>query len=171
MLTQCSFDTTQNRFYCYKGKNCMKNFCADLREHKTEIINYEKRNDTLNKKKKRKCIINKKFTIYAQKDLLSMMAKKNFKVKDHCQYTGKYTGTAHDICNLRYKITENIPVVFHNGSTYDYHFITKALAIEFEGEFECLVENTKKYLIFAVPIKKKIRKIDKDENDKIVNRF
>ena len=24
------------------------------------------------------------------------------KVKDHCRYTGKYRGTAHDICNLRY---------------------------------------------------------------------
>ena len=33
----------------------MKNFCLDLREHATKIINYEKkkkkRNDTLNKKR------------------------------------------------------------------------------------------------------------------------
>ena len=28
----------------------------------------------------------------------------NFKVKDHCHYTGKYRGAAHDISNLRYKI-------------------------------------------------------------------
>ena len=62
-----------------------------------------------------------------------MMAKKYFKVKDHCQYTGKYRRAAHDICNLRYKIQKKIPVVFHNGSTYDYHFIIKGLAEEFEG--------------------------------------
>ena len=30
--------------------------------------------------------------------------KKYFNVKDHCHYTGKYRGAAHDICNLRYKI-------------------------------------------------------------------
>ena len=34
-----------------------------------------------------------------------------------------------------------IPVVFHNSSTYDYHFIIKELANEFEGQFECLGEN------------------------------
>ena len=68
--------------------------------------------------------------------------KKYHKVKDHCHYSGKYRGASHDICNLRYKITKEIPVVFHNGSTYDYHFIIKELAEEFEGEFECLGENT-----------------------------
>ena len=41
------------------------------------------------------------------------------KVTDHCNYTGKYRGTAHSICNLRYKTPKEIPVVFHNGSTYD----------------------------------------------------
>ena len=56
-----------------------------------------------------------------------------FKLKDHCHYTGKYRGAAHDICSLRYKIPKEIPVVFHNGSTYDYHFIIKELAKEFKG--------------------------------------
>ena len=54
--------------------------------------------------------------------------KKYHKVKDHCYYTGKYRGVAHDICNLRYKTPKEIPVVFHNSSTYDYHFIIKELA-------------------------------------------
>ena len=58
---------------------------------------------------------------------------------------------------LRYKISE-IPVVFHNDSTYEYHFIIKELAEEFEGEFECLSENTDKYITFSVPITKKITK-------------
>ena len=51
--------------------------------------------------------------------------------------------------------------MFHNGSTYDYHFIIKNLAEEFEGEFECLGENTEKYITFSVPIKKEITKKDK----------
>ena len=92
--------------------------------------------------------------------------KKYHKVRDHCHYTGKYRGAAHDICNLRYKIPKEILVAFHNGSTYDYHFIIKELAEEFEGEFECLGENTEKYIIFLVPIKKEILKKDKDGNEK-----
>ena len=47
-------------------------------------------------------------------------------------------------------------MVFHNGSTYDYHFIIKELAEEFEGQFECLGENTEKYITFSVPIKKEL---------------
>ena len=93
--------------------------------------------------------------------------KKYHKVKDHCHYTGKYRGAAHDVGNLRYKIPNEIPVVFHNGSTYDYHFIIKELAEEFEGKFECLGENAEKYITFSVPIKKEITKTDKDGNGKI----
>ena len=64
----------------------------------------------------------------------------------------------YDICNLRYKIPKEIPVVFHNGSTYDYHFIIKGLEEEFEGEFECLGANTEKCITFSVPIKKETTK-------------
>ena len=41
------------------------------------------------------------------------------KARDHFHDTGKHRGAAHNICNLRYKILKEIPVVFHNGSTYD----------------------------------------------------
>ena len=34
-----------------------------------------------------------------------------------------------------------IPVVFYNGSNYDYHFIIRELANEFEGQYEWLREN------------------------------
>ena len=40
--------------------------------------------------------------------------KKYHKVGDHCHYTGKYREAAHDICNRRYKIPKEIPVIFHN---------------------------------------------------------
>ena len=91
----------------------------------------------------------------------------NDKVRDHCHFTGKYRGAAHNTCNLRYKIPKNIPVIFHNGSTYDYHFIIKELAYEFEGNFECLGENTDKYITFSVPIKKRIENKNRDITYKI----
>ena len=80
----------------------------------------------------------------------------NNEVKDHCHYTGKFRGAAYDICNLRYKTLKEIPVVFHDGSTYDYHFIIKQLEKEVDGQLECLRENTEKYITFSVPIKKEL---------------
>ena len=41
-------------------------------------------------------------------------------------------------------------------STYDYHFIIKELVRAFKGNFDCLGENTEKYITFSVPLKKKI---------------
>ena len=82
------------------------------------------------------------------------------KVRDHCDYTGKLRGAAHNICNLRYNVPKKIPIVLHNGSTYDYHFVIKKLAEEFKGEFE--FENTEKYIAFSVPLKK-----ENDNNKKI----
>ena len=78
------------------------------------------------------------------------------KIKDHCHYTGKYRGAAHSKCILNYKIVKEIPVLFHNGSVYDYHFTIKYLSREFKGNFECLGENTDKYISFTVPFKKVI---------------
>ena len=88
-------------------------------------------------------------------------------VRGHCHFTGKYRGAAHNTCNLRYKVPKNIPVIFHNGSTYDYHFIIKELAREFDGNFECSGENTEKYITFSVPIKKRIENKNMDITYKI----
>ena len=90
--------------------------------------------------------------------------KKYRKVRDHCHYTGEYRGAAHSICNLKYRVPKKIPIVFHNGSTYDYHFIVKELA----EKFTCLGENTEKYIItFIVPIQKEVPRID--ENGEVTN--
>ena len=54
-FTYCSFDETKNKLRHDRGKNCMKNFCEDLKKHTTEIINYEKkRNDVVNKQRREK---------------------------------------------------------------------------------------------------------------------
>ena len=170
LLTHCSFDKTKNKIDYFRGEDCMKKFCLDLREHATKIINYEKKKMIPLLTKKEEKNHNKQNVCYIcrKKFNTNDSDKKCHKVRDHCDYTGKYRGAAHDICNLRYKIPKEIPLVFHNGSTYDYHFIIKNLAEEFEGEFECLGENTEKYINFSVSIKKEITKKDKNGNDKIV---
>ena len=133
----------------------MKKFCKDLREHTTKIINREKKKITPLTTKE-KIHYNEQEICYTCKKEFDKSDKKNYKVRDHCHYTGKYRGAAHNICNLRYKIPKEIPVLFHNGSTCDYHLIIKELVKEFERNFECLDENTEKYITFSAPIKKKI---------------
>ena len=133
----------------------MKKFCKDLRTHVTKIINYEKKK-MISLTTKEKIYHNEQEICYICKKEFDTNDKKNYKVRDHCRFTGKYRGAAHNICNLTYKIPKEIPVVFHNGSTYDYHFIIKELVKEFDGNFECLGENTEKYITFSAPIKKKI---------------
>ena len=43
LFTHCSFDKSKNKLDYYRGKDCMKKFCKDLRTHATKIINYEKK--------------------------------------------------------------------------------------------------------------------------------
>ena len=43
LFTYCSFDKAKNKLDYYRGKDCMKRFCKDLRKHATKIINYKKK--------------------------------------------------------------------------------------------------------------------------------
>ena len=162
LITQCSFDSTKHKFDYYRRKNCMKNFCIDLKEHATRIINYEKNKEMIPLTKEEKEIYRKQKVCYIRKKGFSNNDdnKKYHKVRDHSHYTGKYRGAAHNIYNLRYKTPKEIPAVFHNGSTYDHHFIIKELAEEFEGQFECLGENTEKYIPFQCQSKKNLTMVN-----------
>ena len=155
IFTSCSFDESRNKLNYYRGDDYMKKFCKDLKEHATRIINYEKKK-MVPLITKEKINYNKEKICYICKKEFDNDDKMNHKVRDHCHYTGKYGGAAHNTCNLRYKVPKEIPVVFHNGSTYDYHFMIKELVKEFEGNCDCLGENTEKYITFSVPLKKKI---------------
>ena len=163
----CSFDKANNKLSYYRGEDCMKRFCKDLKDHATKIIDFKKKT-MIPLTKEENDNFNKENTCY--------ICKKDFnndKVRDHCHFTGKYRGAAHNSCNLRYKVPKNIPVIFHNGSTYDYHFIIKELASELDGNFECLGENTEKHITFSVPIKKKIdnKNIDITYEIKFIDSF
>ena len=174
IFTSCSFDESKNKLNYYRGKDCMKKFCKDLKEHATRIINYEKKK-IIPLTKEEKINYNDQQICYICKKEFDKSDKKHHKVRDHCHYTGKCRGAAHNICNLRYKVPKEIPVVFHNGSTCNYHFIIKELVKEFEGNFDCLGENTEKYITFSVPLKKKIEnknlEITYKFNKELIKRF
>ena len=135
----------------------MEKFCKDIRGQAMRIVNYEIKEmitltDEKNKfyEEQKVCNICKKGFSTDDND------KKHYKVRDHCHYIGKFRGAAHSICNLRYKTPKEIPIVFHNGSTYDYHFIINKLAKEFDRQLECLGENTEKYFLFQYQLVKNL---------------
>ena len=137
----------------------MESFCKDLREHAMKIMNYEKKEmipltDEENElyEMQKVCYICKK--IFSTDKNNKNVFKLHHKVKDHCHYTGKFRGAAHSVCNLRYKTPKEVPIIFYNGSIYDCHFIINQLVKEFDGQLECLGENTEKYVTFSVTIKK-----------------
>ena len=160
LITYCSFDKSENEREYYRGKDCMKMFFNDLKEQVNKIINYEMKTMTPLTNEEKESYENQEIFHICEKEFCTDKDKKEFKLKkkvrDRFHYTGKYRGAAHSICMLRCKITKKIPVVFHNGSTYDYYFIIKELAREFKGYFHCLGENTEKFITFSVPNKKEV---------------
>jgi hypothetical protein len=63
--------------------------------------------------------------------------EKDYKVNDHCHYTGKYRGAAHNSCNLKMKQPKFIPVLFHNLEGYDAHLFIKNLGVS-SGDIKCI---------------------------------
>ena len=150
----CSFNKSKTECNYYRDQDCIKIFCRDLRDLSAmKIINNEKK-DIIPLTKEEKESYEKQQICYICEEEFCNCNKQKQKVRDHDHYAGKYRGVAHSICNLRYKVPKEISVVFHNGSTYDYHFIIRQLAKEFKGNFDCLGGNTEKYITFSVPIKK-----------------
>ena len=145
----------------------MKKFCEYLREHAIKIINlinFKKKKMKLLTKEQQESYENAKiFYICKEKfENKYFIDKKYCKVRDHSHYTGEYINVSHSRCNLKNSIPKRIPIVFHNGSNYDYHFIVKELAEKFKKQFTCSGKNTKKYITFTVSIEKEVTRINRN---------
>ena len=77
--------------------------------------------------------------------------KTNYTVRDHCHFTGKFRGAAHNSCNLSYRKPKFFPVIFHNLAGYDSHLFIKNLG-KTEGEIDCIPNNEEKYISFTKKI-------------------
>ena len=68
-----------------------------------------------------------KSVIFVKKNLKNkyLKDKKYCKVRDHCHYAVEYRSAAHTACNLNIVCLKKIPIVFLNGSHYDYHFFIR----------------------------------------------
>ena len=111
--------TWQGNFKHYFGLGCIKRFARDLLEIETE--NNFKHNE--------KMIFTEEDKLYHETNNTCHICSKTCinKVRDHCHETGKNRGPACKICNLIYKQQNFIPVIFHNGSGYDFNLLYSEL--------------------------------------------
>ena len=112
----------------------MKKFCESLRAQAMKIISFKKKKTKLLRNKQQESYENAKFCYICIKKLEQKYAqnKTYCKIRDHCHYTMEYSGPAHSIFNLKCSVPKEYPIVFHNGSNYDCHYIIKKLAEAFE---------------------------------------
>ena len=72
---------------------------------------------------------------------------------DHCHYMGLYQGPAHKLCNLRYKVSRYIPVVFYNLSGYNVHLFIRELGEKFDsGSIGVIAGNKEEYISFNIDV-------------------
>lgn len=84
----------------------------------------------------------------------------NKKVRDHDHLTGYFRGAACNNCNINYKLPNFIPVIMHNLSRYDAHFIVPELGRD-NGNIEVLATTNENFISFSKKVgKMKLRFLD-----------
>ncbi|XP_039291035.1 uncharacterized protein LOC120352821 [Nilaparvata lugens] len=79
------------------------------------------------------------------------------RVRHHSHSTGKFIGAAHNTCNLNTKKVEFIPVIFHNLTGYDMHFILKSLG-NYRKKISTIAKSSEK--IMTMTLNNTLRFID-----------
>ena len=71
------------------------------------------------------------------------------KVRDLCDITGKFRGSAHRACNINLKLNHKIPITFHNLKNYYSHLIMQELQ-KFDLKISVTPNELKKYMSFTI---------------------
>ena len=106
IFTSCSFDESKNKLNYYRGKDCMKKFCKDLKEHATRIINHEK---------KKIMPLTKKEKINYNDQKVCYICKKEFDTID----TTKSSSLERFMSSSLSKLVDNLSEGIHNNKCAD----------------------------------------------------
>ena len=148
VYSKFTYGEVKNPLKLYRGKDCPEKFCDYIRQeaHRLYHMFPEKPMDPLTlkqwKKYKRSTICHICFKPFNSKES---------KLRDHCDYTGRYRGPTHSLCNLTYRIPSYILVIFHNLSGYDVHLFIKELGKNSRG-MEVIAKNKEDYISFSVGV-------------------
>lgn len=151
---KCAYDDSLS-FYDYnRGPGCIEWFMEELRKRSLILADIYNKVKPINMSKMdEENFQNAKVCHICERDLDRNV---DIVVRDHCHFTSKFRGAAHQACNLQYRKERTVPVVFHNLSNYDSHFLIRKLkggttqdgAVKFDGSLKVISINTEKYISF-----------------------
>ena len=124
VYSKFSYGDVTNPLTQYRGPDCVKKFCEHIISEAKQLYNSfpEKPMAPLTKSQLKEYVRATKCHI-----CFKSFSEEKRKVRDHCHYSGLFLGAAHSSCNLKYKIPNYIPVVFHNLAGYDAHLFSKRI--------------------------------------------
>ena len=146
-LIVSAVDEEQPEIVCYRGKdgeNVVEHFFDSVLKESEHLVKCLKTNIPMNFTQEDE-IVHDQTT---QCHICGEKMESKDKVRDHCHLTGKYKGPAHYKCNLAFKYSKHIPVIFHNLEGYDSHLLMQDLGKYKDKKLSCIPKNTEKYNSF-----------------------
>ena len=142
----CQLEKYSKPIKLYRGENAVNHFLSNLLKENEEIQKLLK--TRFNERKK----ITKEQQIEFQKSTICYVCNgklnKNNKFRDYCDVTGEYRGAVHNTCSFHLKLSNKVPVVFHNLRGYDSHFIMQKIG-EFNLDISVIPTNSEKFMSFT----------------------
>jgi len=134
--------------FLYRGEDCMDVFTDKMIEVKNKIMDKMKENKPM--------IFNNNNQIDFNNATKCFICGKDFqacdvKVRDHCHFTGRYRGCAHQDCNLAFSMRYyKIPVFLHNLKNYDAHLIIeRANKLSENAKIDVIAQNSERFITFG----------------------
>lgn len=143
---KCSFDDSKSYYEHFRGEDCITKFIQKLHHIAMEVEVVLNNNIPLK-------MSNEEEHTFKRADFCHICDQKynlnDIRVRDHCHLTGRYRGSAHGNCNLIYRESRTIPIIFHNLTNYDAHFLIRALANVFKGLITVIPQTDQNYIAFT----------------------
>ncbi len=149
---KCSYNNALSKYRSYTGENCVTWFVQQLKilsKQFSEIFSNTIPMTPLTAEQI------ESYNSATHCHICSLPFNENeLKCHDHCHFTGQYRGPAHFLCNIEYTPKKGIiPIVFHNLSNYDIHFLIRSLSSEIDGNISVIPINKERYLSLTKHVK------------------
>ena len=144
----CVDDRFSKDVVVYRGKDCVKKFIACILDEceYCKKIRRDHFNKSLIMSAEEEEMFQNACSCWICGKLFDLMDEK---LPDHCHISGKFRGAAHFSCNANFKISKNVPVVFHNLKGYDGHLIMKELS-NFDVKIDVIPCGLETYMAFII---------------------
>ncbi|CAH1109214.1 unnamed protein product [Psylliodes chrysocephalus] len=124
---KCSYDDTLSYYKAHRGADCMQWFAEEMAQLAEDMATVFWCPYDINMTPSQEDEFRKATHCHICEEPFGPEDKK---VCDHVHLIpeNNYRGAAHEGCNINYKDTQIVPIVFHNLSGYDAHFIITDIA-------------------------------------------